>query len=275
MTDGKTRVRDVMTAQPVTVGATSPVVECAQKMMELGVRHLPVVEEGRLVGVVDDVAVFAAGVVVEGGLWMAFSDDGPTDAQSMMRSAVTVEADALLVDALEQLGSTTKEVTGEQLPGVAVVQEDGYVVGVLSEHDVLTVAGGILDGAVAVTAFASQPVMVVGFDTPVREALQQMVANRVRHMVVTEGGIAGGVLSLRDLVATWKGPDRPVEGLLGRDMETIEPEESIAAAAQKMADLHVGCLPILDRDGKPTHIVTRTDVLAAVGSALEDEALFP
>jgi CBS domain-containing protein len=47
-----TPVRDIMTAQVITVQPETPVEECMQIMTERRVRHLPVTEGGRVVGMV-------------------------------------------------------------------------------------------------------------------------------------------------------------------------------------------------------------------------------
>jgi CBS domain-containing protein len=47
-----TPVRDIMTAAVITVQPETPVEECMQVMTERRVRHLPVVEGGRVVGMV-------------------------------------------------------------------------------------------------------------------------------------------------------------------------------------------------------------------------------
>jgi CBS domain-containing protein len=46
-----TPVSDYMTAAPTVLGPDSELAEAAHKMLELGVRHLPLVQTGRLVGV--------------------------------------------------------------------------------------------------------------------------------------------------------------------------------------------------------------------------------
>ena len=45
-------LREIMTTDPAVVAPEDPVSEGLAKMQSLGVRHLPVVEDGRLVGVV-------------------------------------------------------------------------------------------------------------------------------------------------------------------------------------------------------------------------------
>ena len=47
-----TPVRDIMTATVITVQPETPVAKCMQIMTERRVRHLPVIESGRVVGMV-------------------------------------------------------------------------------------------------------------------------------------------------------------------------------------------------------------------------------
>lgn len=48
------RLVDVMTPFPHSVEAGEPLVEARRRMRDLGVRHLPVTEHGRLVGILTD-----------------------------------------------------------------------------------------------------------------------------------------------------------------------------------------------------------------------------
>ena len=56
------RVREWMTAEPVTVSEDTTPEEAAQTMLEHGFRHLPVMRDGRVVGIVSvrDVAEWGA-----------------------------------------------------------------------------------------------------------------------------------------------------------------------------------------------------------------------
>jgi len=47
----ETQVAEVMTADPVTIGAGQSLAEAMQAMQEGGFRHLPVLEAGRLIGI--------------------------------------------------------------------------------------------------------------------------------------------------------------------------------------------------------------------------------
>ena len=48
------RVRDLMTARPITVDPGTPMLEDRQRMVEERIRHLVVVEDTRVVGIVTD-----------------------------------------------------------------------------------------------------------------------------------------------------------------------------------------------------------------------------
>jgi CBS domain-containing protein len=61
------RVRQWMTAEPVTVEPSLPAEEAARLMLDRNFRHLPVVEEGRVLGIVSlrDVARVVIGTAAE------------------------------------------------------------------------------------------------------------------------------------------------------------------------------------------------------------------
>ena len=63
----KTRLREVMTADPETIGADEPVPEAVRRMDEGAYRHLPVVEGGEVVGVLSirDIPVLELGRMAE------------------------------------------------------------------------------------------------------------------------------------------------------------------------------------------------------------------
>lgn len=48
----KTKLGEVMTANPITVGPQEPAISALRLMEDSGFRHLPVVDDGRILGVV-------------------------------------------------------------------------------------------------------------------------------------------------------------------------------------------------------------------------------
>jgi CBS domain-containing protein len=56
----ETRINQLHLNQPAVVGPETSVAEAAERMLELSLMHLPVMDDGQLVGVVDMVAVCRA-----------------------------------------------------------------------------------------------------------------------------------------------------------------------------------------------------------------------
>ena len=115
-------VREIMTANPVTVRPDTSVVEAARLMASEDVGSLPAVEGDRLVGVVTDRDI-ALRVVAEG------RDASATTVGEIQSSdPVTVEPDQDLDDAL-------REMARRQVRRLPVVEGD-RLIGVVAQADV-------------------------------------------------------------------------------------------------------------------------------------------
>jgi len=87
--------------------------------------------------------------------------------------------------------------------GSAVVMQGSFVVGILTERDVLRAAASGEDlSASTVSAWMTPDPQSAAPDTSVAEAAQIMLLNGFRHLPVVEGRTVCGVVSLRDLFAT-------------------------------------------------------------------------
>lgn len=119
-------------------------------------------------------------------------------------------------------------------------------------------------------------VETASMDEDLEVALQRMLWSGIRHLpVLRSNGELGGVLSHRDVLermslvtdALSLGHTSARE-LVGHAMrvpaQTIGPEETVGAAARKMADRKLGCLPVVE-GGRIVGIVTTTDLLAELG----------
>ncbi|MEZ4382255.1 MAG: CBS domain-containing protein [Nannocystaceae bacterium] len=117
------RVRDVMSTSPVSIPHDLTLEDAAQRMFEHGIRHLPVLEGGHVVGLVSarDIAMLdsipnvdRAKVSIE---------------QAMTQGAHICAPDEPLVDLIK--------VMVDQKKGSAVVMEGGKLVGIVTTIDAL------------------------------------------------------------------------------------------------------------------------------------------
>jgi CBS domain-containing protein len=115
-------VRDTMTAEPRSIDSSQPIVEAARLMRDEDVGSLPVVEDGRLVGMVTDRDI-AVRVVAEGR-----KPEATTVREASSRDLVTVEPDHDLDDALLLMGR-------HQVRRLPVVEGE-RLVGILTQADV-------------------------------------------------------------------------------------------------------------------------------------------
>lgn len=129
----KTRVRDIMSSPVIVVGPDTPVPTAMALMKEKRIRHLPVVADGRLVGIVSrgDLreASLTAGINAD-YYELQFVLSKLTVGKVMTRKVFTVTPDAPVVHAAELM-------TEHKIAGLPVVDESGAVIGIVTESDLL------------------------------------------------------------------------------------------------------------------------------------------
>lgn len=267
---------ELMTPNPVLVRHDAPLVECAVRLSGREFRHVPVVDdEGVLLGVVFDFDIFARGALTLGSqpVWMDFDPSlRPAIAADVAcPPAVTAKADDPLSKVLADMLKAREDI-------VVVVDDEGRPVGVITEHDVVRLAQGLVAGALTVRHEGHTPVLI-DEGAAAADGWSMMLRNRFRHLLLVDvSHRLTGVLSFRDLV--FAGADHrseiPLHKIKGqRDLLVRQGEVSVAAAARLMVEHKVGCLPLVDAQGWPVAVITRQDVLGAAGAALEGEGLFP
>ncbi len=129
----KTRVRDAMSAPAITIAPDCPVPAAMAIMRERRIRHLPVVENGRLVGMVSrgDLREASTKAAVNADTYeLNFMLSRLTVSNLMARKVVTVTPDAFIVHAAELM-------TERKIAGLPVVEQDGSVSGIITESDLL------------------------------------------------------------------------------------------------------------------------------------------
>ncbi len=114
-------------------------------------------------------------------------------------------------------------------------------------------------------------------ETPVLEARDLMVKERIRHLLVTQtGGALVGIVTDRDIrlnlpskatsLSVWEInhllTKLMVEQVMTQSVITVGPDRPAREAARLMLDHKIGALPVLD-EGRLVGIITETDIVRA------------
>jgi acetoin utilization protein AcuB len=119
-----------MTADPVTISSDRTLAEAHRLMREKQIRHLPVVDAGKLVGVVS-----------QRDLYLLETLKGVNPDEERVEEAMTAEPYAIARDAaLEEVAT----VMAENKYGSAVVVDRGTVVGLFTTVDALRALASVL-----------------------------------------------------------------------------------------------------------------------------------
>jgi CBS domain-containing protein len=116
-------IRDVMTANPQSVEPSSTIADAARLMRDSDVGSLPVVEDGKLKGVVTDRDI-AVRAVAEG------KDPKGTKVGDVLSQ------DVVTIDPQQDLDEALRLMARHQVRRLPVVEEDGRLVGIIAQADV-------------------------------------------------------------------------------------------------------------------------------------------
>jgi CBS domain-containing protein len=129
----RTRVRDIMSSPAITVGPDATLPAANALMKEKEIRHLPVLEKGRLAGIVSrgDLREASISASINADQYeLHFLLNKLTVGKLMTRKVRTVAPDALVVDAADLM-------TEHKIAGLPVVDSEGAVIGIVTESDLL------------------------------------------------------------------------------------------------------------------------------------------
>ena len=110
----------------------------------------------------------------------------------MTRDVLAVEPSARLGDAAAQMAARGV--------GAVLVLDDGRLVGILTERDVLNAVGAGRDGRVGIEEWMTRDPEVVGPAESTDYAATLMIHGGFRHLPVVEGDAILGIVSIRDLM---------------------------------------------------------------------------
>lgn len=264
---GCMKIRDVMRTGPFTITDTESLGNAQRAMARSRIRHLPVMADGRLVGMLSERDVLAARASAG-----ADEDWWAKRVRDAMRWPVhTAGPD----DSITEVAGRMADARIGAMP----VVERGKLLGIATVGDVLdaevrsSMAPPPVSMATAVDAMTAWP-YTVRPDTLLFDAVAVMSSRHIRHLPVLDGrSTIVGMLSEHDVRTAIGDPlmflenrtTAPtalhVKDVMTRPAVTVPFDRPILEIARAFADHKLGAMPVTDKFGALLGILSYVDVL--------------
>lgn len=253
------KVRDVMTTDVVTVDKDRNLRDVLNLMREHNVTKLPVVEDGRLVGIVTD-----GKIVDKLGQW-----HNRQLQTSTLHASSVMEKDFIVAHPDEDLANLLQDVGKPGLTMVPVVQ--GHrLMGVVTKADLLH----LVDSERPLREFMHKEIKAVHPGERLVHARRLLLDHDIARLPVLEEGKLSGIIAEHEIAEAFAGfkeadahvqrvtiRDLQVGDFMRREVVTATPDMTAAEAARLMLENHIGGLPILNGRRVIEGMVTRTDLI--------------
>jgi signal-transduction protein with cAMP-binding, CBS, and nucleotidyltransferase domain len=113
----------------------------------------------------------------------------------MSKKVITIESEDVTATDVAKIMNKNKI-------GSIVVTKDEKPYGIITERDLLSkvVAKDKRPSEIKMTDITTHPIMIVSSSTPVDEIAEKMIVNKIRHIVVSDGNQASGIIAITDFV---------------------------------------------------------------------------
>lgn len=247
-------VADLMTSDPLHVSVETDIDSAVRLMDAHGVRHLPVLDGGRFVGIVSDRDLLEA----TGWLPRRVREvrDGALAARKCRAVREIMHSPAMHADPTDDILTLSVESVVQGLGCIPVV-ESGRLVGILTERDLLRAYVQTVSRAASdctepqVEDLMTCPVRSIQLTATLREAREACRTWGVRHLPVLDATHLVGMLSDRDLRRAHgcaRRDDYPIAELMTPRPATVAPGAPISEAARLLLSRRCSAVPVVADD---------------------------
>jgi CBS-domain-containing membrane protein len=272
------KIKELMKRTPTTVQIDDDLTTARDLMVWMGIRHLPVLDGGKLIGILSesDVAAFQARTGIS-----PRSMSGHPVEQAMHTPVETSSPEESVDEAAERMAA--------RKIGCLPVVQGSELVGIVTSTDILAnqvrmapANDARSDAGPTVGEAMTRDPQVVRSGDHLLDAAARMQSLGIRHLPVIDGdGKVIGMLSDSDVRTAVGDPQRVAGGqaaevqlelLLVRDVMsapavTVRPDERCADVARYFADMKVGAMPVVDAEDRILGICSYIDILRALSAA--------
>lgn len=257
-------VRDIMSRHVATVDEGQPLSLALQMMLWSGARHLPVLHDHRLVGVLSERDILR---------YQASSND-PQAMRMPVKEAMS--APAKYVHPETSLSEAAARLAEDKI-GCLPVVEQGVLKGIVTTTDFLTHQVRTTLEAPPAEHLSARDIMTVdpltgAADDLVVDAVARMATANVRHLPVIDGERrVVGILSDRDIQPAAVSDPRLMESLrvaavMSRDVLTLEEDAPLSLVLAAFTNWRMSAMPIVDKQERLVGIISYVDVVRALST---------
>lgn len=264
------KAREIMSSPVETLHAGASLDEALNLLAGLAIRHLPVMEEGELKGLVFDADLLHA----TGGLPSRVREIYQ-DPQEVRKACV---GDLARMPRIAQPDDDPLELilaqidSNEDFVDAVLVVEGGEPIGIVTDVDLLRAWSDAGEPALAgcVSEIMCADVQAIERSTTLAEAQALLGKLSCHHLPVEAPEGLVGIVSARDLERAHgqnRKDDYRIDELMSEQPATVRAEDSIKAAVDRMLQFSISALPVVDENKELVGIVTTSDLLRYLGAA--------
>jgi len=205
-------------------------------------------------------AIASDELVISSWTWLSVGD-------VMSNEVATISPDEIVISAAK--------IMSDKKISCLVVMDQGNVVGIITETDVLRRVGdkGKDIYRTKLGRIMSSPVESVPPDLSVLEASKIMGARHIKRLPILRGKELIGIVTQTDLVRalTSYGLWRDISEIMSRDISGIQRDATVAEAAEVMTSRKISCIVVMDGDDV-VGVLTEKDLLRRVVALQRDPA---
>lgn len=265
-------VRNWMSSPVITVTPETHLADARRIMNAEHIRALPVVDDGKLVGIITRRGLlridFSTIIGEEGRCDIDLKDE--VVGHIMTTSPIATPQSAAMPKA-------ARSMMENKITALPVLNDKGELVGILTSSDVFRAILAELPELkqdIRVKDYMTREVVTIDPDTSLLETHRLMGTKRVRSLPVLDEGRLVGIVTRTDVMGA--DPSRlasrfnqevslkilvqSVEKLMSRELVTIGAEQSILDAAQLMLKHKIHSLPVVGETGELVGILTESDL---------------
>ena len=276
---------DLLSDSPATLAPSASIDEAIQCMEEARTRHLPVVKDGRVIGMVSQGDI----LLLIGRAHGREGSTGPAPANRPLPTRVEqiMSAPVRTVGPSHSLDHIVELLLSQEFSALPVTDDEGLL-GMITKSDLLRWYGDFCrdnpsnpSAGCFIRSRMQHNVVTVEAEGPAAAAYEELVRGGLPHHPVMTGKKLVGIVSDGDIrrALGWTcraveernpptereqtGP--PVDTIMSPQPMTIEPDQTMARAAGLMLEHRIGALPVVAGDAL-VGIITSLDVLRLIRS---------